>query len=190
MKNRKSVILGHMQVIVAATVSQRKSAKMAQTNLRGYGIWNNSLPSRNWLVAFCVTAVAVTSLSQDYSVEWWKVSGGGGISSGGVYAAGGTIGQPDASTAANGGQFRVEAGFWVLGVVQDANVPRLTLQLSSTNTIVLFWAVSPGGFGLQEARELISANWAEVDVPSVVVDGVAQVTLPVVATNRFFRLHR
>ena len=42
--------------------------------------------------AFCLCAPA-----QSYSIDWWKVAGGGGTSTGGAYQISGTIGQPDAS---------------------------------------------------------------------------------------------
>ena len=40
---------------------------------------------------------------QSYSVDWYKVAGGGGTSTGGTYTVNGTIGQPDASGAMSGG---------------------------------------------------------------------------------------
>ena len=44
--------------------------------------------------------------AQQYSVDWSKVAGGGGTSTGGVYTTTGTIGQPDAGTL-SGGNFTV-----------------------------------------------------------------------------------
>ena len=56
---------------------------------------------------------------QSYSVDWYKVAGGGGTSTGGVYAVSGTIGQHDASGAMNGGNYSVTGGFWsLINVVQ------------------------------------------------------------------------
>jgi len=41
--------------------------------------------------------VLVPSLhAQTYSIDWYKIAGGGGTSTGGVYAVSGTIGQHDA----------------------------------------------------------------------------------------------
>ncbi|HXR05029.1 MAG TPA: hypothetical protein VN836_10025, partial [Verrucomicrobiae bacterium] len=37
-----------------------------------------------------------TANAQQYSIDWHKVAGGGGTSSGGTFAVSGTIGQPDA----------------------------------------------------------------------------------------------
>ena len=41
----------------------------------------------------------------NYSLDWFKVSGGGGTSTRGVYSVSGTIGQPDASGAVTGGNY-------------------------------------------------------------------------------------
>ena len=36
------------------------------------------------------------SFAQQYSIDWYKIAGGGGTSTGGTYAVSGTIGQHDA----------------------------------------------------------------------------------------------
>ena len=47
-----------------------------------------------------------------YSMTWSTVDGGGGMfSSGGIYAVGGTIGQPDAGSAAESA-YGCAGGFW------------------------------------------------------------------------------
>ena len=42
-------------------------------------------------------AITISVRAQSYSIDWYKISGGGGTSTGGVYSVSGTIGQPDAS---------------------------------------------------------------------------------------------
>ena len=50
--------------------------------------------------------------SDGYSLAWYTVDGGGHTwSSGGTYALGGTVGQPDAGDVA-GGSYTLGAGFW------------------------------------------------------------------------------
>ena len=57
--------------------------------------------------------------SQTYSINWYKIAGGGGTSTGTVYSVSGTIGQPDASGPMTGGGYSVTGGFWsLIGVVQ------------------------------------------------------------------------
>jgi hypothetical protein len=42
----------------------------------------------------------------------WSVTGGGGVSTGDVYVLRGSIGQPDAGDALNGGGYTLVGGFW------------------------------------------------------------------------------
>jgi len=61
--------------------------------------------------------------AQHYSIGWYKVSGGGGASSGGQFSVTGTIGQPDSSAAMTGGSFSLVGGFWSLLSVPPASGP-------------------------------------------------------------------
>lgn len=142
------------------------------------------------LLSLAVWLAPLALMAQSYSLDWWNGAGGGGTSTGGVYSASGTIGQADAGTAMSSGQFSAQGGFWVLGVVQDTNAPTLTLWRTATNTLVLAWPVPPEGFTLRETVDLSSPAWTDVAVPPVVAGGRAQVTLPVPAGNRFYRLRR
>ena len=64
---------------------------------------------------------------------------GGGMSTGGVFAVSGTIGQPDAGTL-NGGSYTVQGGFWGgVALVQQLNAPRLFIQWA-TNLAVISWS--------------------------------------------------
>ena len=47
----------------------------------------------------------------DYSIDWYTIDSGGGISSGGAYTLAGTIGQPDAAWS-SGGSYELLGGFW------------------------------------------------------------------------------
>jgi hypothetical protein len=49
---------------------------------------------------------------QGYTLDWWTVDGGGAtFSTGGAYALGGSIGQPDAGLL-TGGDYTLGGGFW------------------------------------------------------------------------------
>jgi hypothetical protein len=63
------------------------------------------------VVAFCVLMPLVASADPEYSISWSTVDGGGGVSSGGVYALAGTIGQHDAGRL-SGGAYTLQGGFW------------------------------------------------------------------------------
>ena len=49
-----------------------------------------------------------------YSVDWYKISSGGGMSTGGSYSISGTLGQPEAGAPMRGGLDSVAGGFWSL----------------------------------------------------------------------------
>jgi len=62
------------------------------------------------------TVLPVRAQSGDgYDLTWSTIDGGGGVSSGGGYLLGGTIGQPDAG-AMTGGGYTLVGGFWGGGV--------------------------------------------------------------------------
>ena len=44
----------------------------------------------------CAGLFALAAPAQQYSIDWYKIAGGGGTSTGGTYAVSGTIGQHDA----------------------------------------------------------------------------------------------
>ncbi len=74
--------------------------------------------------ALCLLAsvlVAARGTQADsFSILWWTVDGGGGASQGGPYALSGSIGQPDAGSAA-GGNYLLTGGFWS-GAFQDYRI--------------------------------------------------------------------
>lgn len=64
-----------------------------------------------------VSVFALSAQAQtDYTIDWWTMDGGGGISNGGGFELTGTIGQWDASAvdAISGGDFTVTGGFWAV----------------------------------------------------------------------------
>jgi len=89
-----------------------------------------------------VLLATMNLLAQSYSIDWFTMDGGGGVSSGGSYTLSGTIGQPDAGTL-SGGNYTLEGGFWP-GIVLPSSTsvaPTLSIQLSGNNVIVS-WAVA------------------------------------------------
>lgn len=66
---------------------------------------------RAQVAAMCVLMPLVASADSGYSIPWFTVDGGGGTSTGGVYALSGTIGQHDAGRM-TGGAYTIEGGFW------------------------------------------------------------------------------
>jgi len=63
------------------------------------------------ILARAAPQVGNPSAATNYSIPWWSVDNGGGVSQGGMYQLRGTIGQPDASTS-SGGSYTLRGGFW------------------------------------------------------------------------------
>jgi hypothetical protein len=135
--------------------------------------------------AFCLAAQA------QYSVDWFKVAGGGGSSSNGPYSLSGTIGQHDAG-AMSGGNFTLEGGFWgIIAAVQTPGAPLLSIFHTTTNTVAVSWPSPSTGFTLQQNTSSVSSlNWSNVTA-TIQDDGTTRTLLVNPPTgNRFYRLHK
>src|SRR5438105_16875 len=66
-------------------------------------------PRRLVLGAWCL--VLSSALAQ-YSIDWSKIAGGAGTSTGAVYSVSSAIGQPDAGGPVTNGQYSVTGGLW------------------------------------------------------------------------------
>ena len=141
------------------------------------------------MVSFFMAAFALHA--QQYSINWFKVAGGGGTSTGGAYQVSGTIGQPDAGGAMTGGSYLLTGGFWsVITVVQMPGAPLLTITLNSQlPTVTVSWPASATNYVLQQNSDLTTANWAPVGLPVSTNGATLSVTISPPARNLFFRLN-
>ena len=98
------------------------------------------------VVLACSTALAALG---EYSIGWYTIGGGGGNSSNAQYSVSGTIGRHDAGGQLSGGGYTLTSGFWALDAAQTSGVPRLTVLVTPTNTVVVAWPSPSTGFGLQ-----------------------------------------
>ena len=131
-------------------------------------------------------------LHSRYSIDWFKVAGGGATSTGGVHSVSGTIGQPDAGPTMSGGNYTLDGGFWsIIATVQTPGAPLLSIFRTTTNTVAVSWPSPSTGFTLQQNTNGIgTVNWSNV-VTAPVDDGTTK-TLIVnpPAGNRFYRLYK
>ena len=135
-----------------------------------------------------ILALTTSVRAQNYSVDWSKIAGGGGTSTGGVYAVSGTIGQPDASGALSGGQNSVVGGFWSFIAVPTLGAPPLTIRGTTTNAVLVMWPSPSPGFALQQNSDLNTTNWLPV-LPAPVDNGTTKTVIITPASGRkFFRL--
>ena len=121
------------------------------------------------------------------NIDWYKISGGGGTSTGRTYQVSGTIGQPDAGMAMSGGNFSMTGGFWsLISVVQTAGAPTLYIGQSGNSVTVYWQAVS--GWSLQQNINLsLPANWSASGGVTI-TNGTNYLNITSPAGNLFFRL--
>ena len=107
-----------------------------------------------------IAGLQSTVSAQNYSIDWYKIAGGGGTSTGGTYQVSGTIGQPDASGAMTGGNYSLTGGFWALiSVVQTTGAPTLYMSHSG-NTVTVYWQ-NASGWTLHQNNNLATpAGWS------------------------------
>ena len=143
------------------------------------------------ILAFALVSrllLSTDAMAQSYSIDWYKVSGGGGTSTGGTYSVSGTIGQHDAGGPLTGGNYSLTGGFWALYAVQTPGAPVLSIKLTTTNTAQVYWPSPSTGFNLQVNTNLATTNWV-TPAESVTDNGTIKYIIVNPPTgNRFYRL--
>ena len=136
-----------------------------------------------YLFAFCFPAPA-----QSYSIDWYKISGGGGTSTGATYAVSGTIGQPDAGGPMIGGSYSLTGGFWsLISVVPTSGLPDLTITHSG-GSVIVSWP-NTGSYTLQQNSNLgVPSGWAASGYSISTLNGTNSITITPPTGNLFFRL--
>ena len=128
--------------------------------------------------------------AQSYTVDWYKISGGGGTSTGGTYAVSGTIGQPDASGAMTGGGYSVTGGYWaMINVVQMPGVPNLLIVPNGANSVKIIWPdPATNTYTLQQNANLATTSWVTSGYTITNGSGTNVCTITPPTGNLFFRL--
>ena len=106
--------------------------------------------------------------AQSYSIDWYKIAGGGGTSTNGSYSVSGTIGQPDASGAMSGGNYSVTGGYWsLINVVQTPGAPTLYISHAG-NTVTVYWQ-DVTGWSLVQSGNLTTpmGRWSASSSPTL-----------------------
>jgi hypothetical protein len=133
--------------------------------------------------------VATSAKAQtNYAINWSTI--GGGTSTGGVYAVSGTIGQPDASMM-SGGNYTLQGGFWsIIAAVRTLGVPYLPVMLTPSNTVVVWWAVSPTSWQLQATTNLVTTGSVWTGRAYFTNGANCLYTESPPSGNRFYRLYK
>lgn len=131
--------------------------------------------------------IAANAPAQSYSIDWYKIAGGGGASTNGQYTINGTIGQPDASKPMTGGNYSVTGGFWAfISVLQTPGAPALYISHSG-NTVTVYWQNISGWTLLQTSSIKPPVTWT-TNSSWTTSDGTNYLSLTSPSGNRFFRL--
>jgi hypothetical protein len=132
-----------------------------------------------------MAGIAAPVSAQQFSIDWFKIAGGGGTSTGGQYSLSGTVGQHDAGGPLTNSQYSVTGGFWVLPqAVQNPIAPALTITPAAPGFATISWTPTSPGFVLQESVNL-PAGWTNS------ASGANNpVTVPTAQPVRFYRLNK
>jgi len=139
-------------------------------------------------------ATVATLQAQTYSINWFTLDGGGGTSTGGVYAVSGTIGQPDAGRM-SGGQFTLDGGFWgIVAAIQTEGAPTLSVELTS-GLVKVSWAGPAPNWVLTETNRLTGTGsplWPQVPPAQYQTNAgrIFILTAPQPAQNRYYQLRK
>ena len=131
--------------------------------------------------------IPINSFAQSYSIDWYKVAGGGGTSTGGVYAVSGTVGQHDAGGPMAGGNYSLTGGFWALiSVSQTPGAPTLYISHSS-NSVTVYWQNVSGWSLHQNGNLALPGGWSASSGVTT-SNGTNYLTITPPTGNLFFRL--
>ena len=135
-----------------------------------------------------MSCCALIAFSQNYTINRYALSGGGGVSAGGLYSVSGTLGQTAAGKT-SGASYSLSTGFWgLVRTVQPPGAPRLSLFLTRTNTVMLSWPSASQSFILQENTD--GATWLNVTQLPVDDGANTSVILNPPVGNALFRLKK
>ncbi|HEV2695963.1 MAG TPA: hypothetical protein VG347_23955 [Verrucomicrobiae bacterium] len=137
---------------------------------------------------FCLLSLPLAGFAQQYAIDWYKVAGGGGTSTGATYAVTGTIGQPDAGGVMSGGNYAVTGGFWsLINVVQTPGAPTLYISRSG-NVVTVYWQNVAGWNLIQNGNLTTTLGSWSANGSATLIGGTNYLNLTNPAGNLFFRL--
>jgi hypothetical protein len=160
---------------------------------------NENLVPRTWklklgasvvLGSWCLVLFSTPLVAAQFSIDWFKVAGGGGASTGNIYSVNGTIGQHDAGGAMIGGGYSLTGGFWsLISVAQTAGLPTLAISRVG-NSVIVSWP-NTGTYTLQQNSNVAApAGWITSGYSISTINGTNRITVTAPAGNLFFRLSK
>ena len=138
-----------------------------------------------------IMLIPTIDFAQQYSIDWFKFSGGGGTSTGTTYAVSDTVGQLDAGGAMSGAIYSITGGFWsLINVVQTPGVPNLIIIPNGANSVKILWPdAATNTYALQQNSNLANAiGWTTSGYSITNGLGTNFATIMSPTGNLFFRL--
>ena len=141
-----------------------------------------------WAMLAALLLAPMLLFAQQYSIDWYKVAGGGGTSTSATYQVTGTLGQPDASGALTGGGYSLTGGYWsLISAVPTPGTPNLTITRSGTS-VIISWPAT-GSYTLQQNGNLsVQSGWATSGYSVSTANGTNSITITSPVGALFFRL--
>lgn len=141
-----------------------------------------------WAIAAALLALSTSKgHAPSHSVDWYKIAGGAGTSTGGIFQVSGTVGQTDANVGLSGGGYSLTGGFAsIISVQQTTGLPNLSI-CHSGNSIIVSWP-NNNQCRLLQTADLAGGNWTTSLYSITTVNGTNSITLNSPAGNLFFRL--
>ena len=139
------------------------------------------------LALFFSSVVSYQLLPQSYSIDRYKIVGGGGTSTNGTYSLSGTLGQSDAGGAMSGGCYSLAGGFWAIYAVQTPGLPNLIIYRAGPGVVVA-WP-NTGSYTLQQNSNLAVADgWVTSNYTINTANDTNSIIVLSLAGDVFFRL--
>ena len=162
-------------------------------SLRTRNVKTNNTGRASFIVGAVLWAFLLSqpAAAQTYSIDWFKLAGGGGTSTSAVYSISATIAQHDAGTEMtnNSALYSIISGFWAVYALQIPGAPRLRIFLTANNAAVVAWPAPSTGWTPQMSTNLASTNW-QVPIQTInVVGNENQIIVSPPIGESFFRLH-
>ena len=177
MKTNFHVAATRQSAAILPNISHRRFSKRRYAGLATLGL------------CFLTSIFCLRAPAQPYSIDWYKVAGGGGMSTGGTYQVGGTIGQHDAGGPMIGGNYSLAGGFWALiSVVQTPGLPNLIITHAG-NSVIVSWP-NTGSYTLLQNNNLAGGSWTSSGYAVTSGNGTNSITISSPTGNLFFRLSK
>jgi hypothetical protein len=146
-----------------------------------------------WACSLLSGASVFAQSGGPFAITSSVIAGGGGKSTGGVFAVTGTLGQPATGGPLSGGAYTLGSGFW--NVIQTPGAPLLRILQTGAGGAVISWPAPSTGWVLQQTTALAAQPaltvWTDVTSgPVVIVGSENTVTFTSTTGVRYFRLRR